>query len=228
VPLAILAPPAFTALCLVDSVIAELKLTPATLGPDGEDTLAAMIRGASATIEHYTGQHFGAARYQELLPGLDMPQLLLGRTPLIAIEAVLFQQDPLLDVVIADADAGLVYRERGFGWTGTFVWGVLSDTRAVGSERPVYAITYRAGYRLPEDTAPVDPLNPRPSDGAPLLPYDITRACVETVKAHWEGQSGVLIKSKSAADLSLTYNDIAPGDLPSNVKTMLIPYRRAV
>lgn len=226
-PLNVVVPAAFSAFCLVDTIKAELNLTPTKLGLSGDDVLTGLVLDASAAIERYCGYTFAAASYQELLPGMDSTRLTLARTPLIAVTEVLFQNDPLLDVTIDDAGAGLIYRERGFGWTGTFVWGVLSDTRAVGSERPIYAIKYRAGYRMPEDDAPEDVLNPRPSDGAQSLPRDLQRACVETVKAYWEGRSGVLIKTKSVADLSLTYNDINPGELPPGVKTMLIPWRRA-
>jgi hypothetical protein len=228
VPLSVVVPALFTACCLVDTIKAELHLTPAKLGVDGDDILAGMVEDASAAVQRYCGYPFAAASYHELLPGNDSPQLMLARTPLIAITEVLFQSDPLLDVVIADADAGLVYRERGFGWTGTFVWGVLSDTRAMGSERPIYSLKYRAGFRMPEDDAPEDVLHPRPSDGAQALPRDIQRATIETVKAYWEGRSGVLVKSKSVADLSLSYNEIMPGELPAGVKSLLIPWRRAV
>jgi hypothetical protein len=227
VPLTVLAPSSTPAMALAATVMAELRLSSARLGADGDAVLADMILSASDAIQRYTGRVFAAARYQELLPGNDAGQLLLARTPLIAIETVLFNTDPLLDVTIADADAGLIYRERGFGWTGTYAWGTLSDTRMVGSERPLYAITYRAGYRMHDDD-PADPLAPRPSDGALPLPYDLRRACVETVKAYWEGKSGVLIRSQSVADLSVTYGDVPQGDLPAAVKALLIPWRRAV
>src|SRR4051794_5019310 len=226
--LTVVAPGTATALCLVSSLKRELNLALRSLPPGTDETLADMVLDASGAVERYCGRVFAAAQYQELLAGNDSAQLLLSRTPIITIDAVLFQSEPLLDVTVADADAGLVYRERGFGWTGTYAWGTLSDSRAPGSERPLYAITYTAGYRLPGDSATVDPLSPRPADGAPELPRDLQRAALETAKAYWEGRSGVLIKSKSVADLSVSYGDVPLGDLPAAVKTLLTPYRRAI
>lgn len=102
------------------------------LGVDPADAkLPRYIAVASEAIRQYLNRrqlHYAAA-YVEKVPGfVGTPRLVLGLTPLGTIASIVLPDGTTVDgseYVVEDADAGLVYRDTGWAFTGLVQAGLL-------------------------------------------------------------------------------------------------------
>lgn len=124
--------PKSTQLTTAATVLAEAGIS------GGDSALVSrMIDEATAAIESLTGRVFARAQWKEILPGTGGARMRLSRRPVLRIDAL--EIDGVVTdetaVEIVDADGGWIYLEGGF-------------TRYT---RPVWAVTYTAGFLLPGD-----------------------------------------------------------------------------
>lgn len=197
-----------------------------------------MIDEASDAIAAYCHRVFGRETVTETLPGTSRRTMGLSRTPLVSITSV-YEDATLLSAVSAsdpDADSAGYYTEdaacsalgRDIGWPQSTAAGW--DRAAIDSgyilgrfRRWRYAVTYTAGWVLPEETSPT-------------LPGGIERACLETVKRLWLARAGTdpNIASEQVGDIRVAYRDVTGGTastaggslaLPPTAVGLLAPWR---
>lgn len=114
--------------------------------------LGRLIRGAtSAIVNHCGGREFARVQVAETVKGYGNAKLMLTRTPIVTLGTILNDNEPVTDFTVDDAEAGLIYRQRGTDWTRQFGLGLLEDYPMPGSEAPLYAVAYWAGWLLPGD-----------------------------------------------------------------------------
>jgi hypothetical protein len=132
---------------IVDMAILRAELA----APESADvTLKHPAREASVAVETYCNRTFARAAYTEVLPGYGGPILMLSRTPVVAVAAVTGDSQPILDYAIEDPAAGFLYRRLGWAWSRGIVFG-LDESTAPGFEARPYAVSYTAGYLVPDD-----------------------------------------------------------------------------
>ncbi len=200
-----------------------------------------MIDEASDAIAAYCHRVFGRETVAETLGGTNRRTMGLSRTPLVSVASV-YEDGTLLGTVSPtdfDADPAGYYVEdtacsalgRGMAWYSSSLWGgggwdrVAYDSGYLWPpwRRWRYAVTYTAGWVLPEETNPT-------------LPGGIERACVETVKALYAGRStpDPSIASEQVGDIRITYRDHTSATskayggqiaLPSVAVGLLTPWR---
>lgn len=209
--------------------MADSDLTlPATaadaLGVSAADPkLPRLIGAASESIRRYINRprlHFTAG-FVERLPGfLQQVRLRLGLLPLISVASVVLPDGTSLaadEYVREDDDAGVLYRSRGWPWTGLIRPGVLYDAPAVGSEAKSIIVTYTGGWVTPAQ------------GGTRTLPFDIEEVCLQAVSSMYRRQGiDPLVASESLGDYSVSFRE-APaleGLLPAGVLAQLAQYRR--
>lgn len=187
-----------------------------------------MIDEASDAIAAYCHRVFGRETVTETLPGTGRRTMGLSRTPLVSVASV-YEDSTLLSAVSPtdfDADDAGYYTEdatcsalgRNLGWPQSTAAGW--DRNAIDSgyilgrfRRWRYAVTYTAGWVLPEETNPT-------------LPGGIERACVETVKMLWLGRAGVdpNIASEQVGDIRISYRDnTARGQADASAGRIALP-----
>lgn len=201
-------------------------------------TLNTMIDEASDAIAAYCHRVFGQETVTETLPGTGRRTMGLSRTPIVSVASV-YEDSTLLSAVspsdfnadsagyyIEDAACGALGRDIGWPQSTAAGW----DRAAIDSgyilgrfRRWRYAVTYTAGWVLPEETNPT-------------LPGGIERACLETVKMLWAGRStpDPSIASEQVGDIRLSYRDATSQNarqyggqlaLPDVVVGLLAPWR---
>ena len=174
-------------------------------------TINRMIDEASAAIAAYCHRVFGRETVAETLGGTNRRTMGLSRTPLVSVASV-YEDGVLLTPVSPtdfNADTGGYYVEdaacsalgRDIGWFVSVAVGwdrVAYDTGYITPlfRRWRYAVTYTAGWVLPEEPSP-------------NLPGGIERACVETVKMLWAGRNtpDPSIASEQLGDIRIGYRD---------------------
>ena len=135
-----------------ENVKAELAITTAS-----DDALFdRLIDQASRAIERYCRRPFPREVYTETLGGFGEVELMLARTPIVAVSSVLYDLDVITDYVVNDADAGILYRQVGWFWTAQVLSGLVGKQRWPGigdplprQEEPRFTVGYTAGYLLP-------------------------------------------------------------------------------
>lgn len=203
--------------------LTTLEAVQEVLGAPSTDDplLARLIVRASRWAEGYLGYPLSAAVYAETVPGTGLRCLVLSRTPIRAVTRVLDSTatsgatDYSTQLRIEDADAGLLSRDIGFGWTAA-VDQNLARTPMVGQETRPWYVTYEAGYVLEGTTSTVGGTT---STGR-TLPDDIEEAVITKVIGLYEGTAGVT--SKRVGDLSISY----ASESQDPAADMLAPYRR--
>jgi len=123
---------------------------------DKDAILDQYVRDVSAAVESYCHRPFGREVLTETVAGYGENRLMLTRTPIIAVSAVVRDSEAITDYSVDNAGAGTLYREAGWGWTvpvwdGITAGGGFFD---LGSplprqEQPDYSVSYTAGYVLP-------------------------------------------------------------------------------
>lgn len=146
-------------LITLDAAKIRLRITDGT----HDVILTELILEVSDYIARETDRVFGRETVKETLPGYARTQLVLSRTPIVNISAIVFNSEAVTDFVIKDADSGILYREAGWSWT-SLVLTQFTTYRPPSTEEPKYEVSYTGGYTLPTFAAPTDPT---------ILPYDL-------------------------------------------------------
>ena len=116
--------------------------------------LSLMISGVSRALMRKLGRQFARETISETVKGYGTTQLILTRSPIISVTSILFDDTPVLDFSIEDADSSILYRRAGWSWT------VVSGFMGVGfnpvpnSEESLFTVVYEAGYALPNWDSP--------------------------------------------------------------------------
>lgn len=203
----VITPAATTGLTTLARVKSELEIADTSM----DTLLTSWIADASAEIVRFCGRPFARETYRETLSGYGGTRLMLARTPVVSVASVLHNSDVITDFVINDADAGLLYRERGWQWSAGVGWNITSYV-VPGSEAPKFVVEYTAGYLLP-------------GAATPTLPGDIERACIELVKAvHAARKRDPAITAERLGDYQASYAE----GMPAQVVDRLIRWRRSV
>jgi len=214
----------------VDTAAAETDLTvKATVktemsisGSGDDDFIDALITQVSAAIRKYCGRKFERESITETLPGSGTSRLFLTRTPIVSVTSVTVDNAAVAsdEWTIEDADAGFLLRHDDgappapevWALPGMLQWG-LSRARVKESGSNNITIVYVSGYLLP-------------GEGSRTLPEDVERACIDTVKALYQGRKdSTRLKSQKVGDASEVI-DIATGLSPTS-EMLLNCWRRS-
>jgi len=200
---------------LLDTVKTELGITDST--DDG--LLVEYILRASDFIVQYTGREFAKEQVKETLASTGRPTMLLQRTPVLSVDAVTLDGTTVdaTTYSIKDADAGILWRERG--WDSTTIWAQAVEPWPTQYGRLDWAITYTAGYVMPGDPA-----------AATTLPMDLQMACSAIVKAWYherDENANVVKRSVGEAAETRTFGS-EMGGIPQVALSLLKPWRRLV
>jgi hypothetical protein len=181
------------------TTIAQLVAEIGTLTPDQQDWVSLAIRSASSLIEQEANQVFAQQRYREVIGGSGSTQLMLDRTPILGTPTILStDNEPIVDFLVEDRDAGLLYRRQGWVREVSYLPGIYREPLA-GEEHPRFSIDYNAGYYLPSFTDPIT------ADQKPLPP-NIEQACILSIKAWWHKKNrDSTVSWKQVGDLALGY-----------------------
>jgi len=177
--------------------------------------LALLIKASSDAVVAYCKRTFAQETIVETLEGSGRSILMLERTPVVSITRVKFDGTtmPLTEISVEKAAAGFIYREAGFYATPFLEGNIVIDQSPVRG-RPLWEVTYVAGYSLPSFSTPV----------TPLLPSNLELAAINTVVSLFKSKDRDLsIKSEKIADVySATYDsEKISGQLPESVRTAL-------
>jgi len=135
---------------------------------------------------------------------------MLSRTPITEVDSVLYDNDPVVDYVLEDPEAGFLHRSQGWQWTVSRWWNITSHPMP-GSEEPKFVVTYIAGYILPGD------------QGDRTLPNDIERACIEIVRAWFLDKADTFTAAGGETNEARSASSIL-----FEVTKLLAPWRRVV
>ena len=181
------------------------------------------IEAASALIEQEANQIFAQQNYTETSAGSGSSQIMLDRTPIIGTPTIVStDNEVIVDFVVEDALAGILYRRQGWTQEISYQRGITYDPLAYETH-PSFVITYVGGYHLP--SFPDELVAPEVE-----LPANIQRACVLTVKAWWHSKNrDSTVSWKQVGDLALGYRgDSAvkgtePLRLPPEARALIKP-----
>jgi len=181
------------------TTIAQLVAEIGTLTPVQQDWISLAIRSASSLIEQEANQVFAQQRYREVIGGSGSTQLMLDRTPILGTPTILStDNEPIVDFLVEDRDAGLLYRRQGWVREVSYLPGIYKEPLA-GEEHPRFSIDYDAGYYLPSFTDQIT------ADQKPLPP-NIEQACILSIKAWWHKKNrDSSVSWKQVGDLALGY-----------------------
>lgn len=201
------APAALAPLASLEELKADLGIT-----DNAQDArLGSLLLEASAMALAYVGRSIMRAVWRDIItiePGAKQLQLVLGRWPLLSINAMsiggVSLQPEQIQALNVDPASAIIYPAD----TGGRLWSAGS-----------YVIDYTAGYAPPgsEDLLP--------------LPPNIQRAVRQIASGLWHSTGrDPLLKSESEQGIgSTSWNSSAPalGGLPQEAASILIPYRTA-
>jgi hypothetical protein len=143
--------PNTTALTTLRRVKVEmgLSLTDTSL----DELLGALIDEASQAIESYCGRAFARAVVTETLSGTGRMRLMVSRTPVAAVSAVVYNDSTISssEYAVEDGAAGFLYRDDGWYWTVSQDASDLVPRYVPSLATNEYAVTYTGGYLLPGD-----------------------------------------------------------------------------
>lgn len=114
---------------------------------------AALIR-ATSLVEGYLGYPLRRQVYEETVPAYNTLELMVSRTPLLAIESIIYGDETLssTDYNIENEQAGFIYRELGWPWTASVEYD-LGPRVVPKSELRSVTVVYEAGYCVNGSTA---------------------------------------------------------------------------
>ena len=187
-----------------------------------------LVTAASEAIRRYLGRaqlHYQAGRV-ELVRGYGRQRLLLEVTPVLSVASVVLGGSALevSEYKIEDAEAGFLWRDSGWPYTGSVRPGLLQVDPAVGTEKAEITVTYTGGWVTPAQAAGTGWAGPPRS-----LPYDIEHVALETITALYRrGGADRDVVSESLGDYSASYRqDVgAGGMIPAALLPQLDVYRR--
>lgn len=140
--------------------LTELATVKEALGITGvadDALLARLISAASRIIEDFTDRVFArelvteklGADKGELGGGAGSPRMMLTRIPILMVDAVRFDGDPvdLETIEVENADAGFLFRREGF--SETLIERQEIERVRTGRLEPLWEFDYTAGFVLP-------------------------------------------------------------------------------
>jgi len=157
--LTILTQPSSTDLTTLAKVKQDLGITNTT----SDALLSDLISQISDEIVRFTQRSFAKSIFRETLAGFGGRNLVLKKTPVLAVSQILLDDGPITDSRIEDPDAGILQRDLGWVWTAGSILGSSLGFRRHGltqtlvgfvpanSELPRFQVDYTAGYSLPGD-----------------------------------------------------------------------------
>ena len=222
---------AFAASCSLRSVLGATSTSNA-------ETLVyhqALLVRASRWAENYIGRPVLSQVYSEKVAGYGAMTLLLARRPIRSVLRMFgttstanATQITSTEIWVDDAEAGLLTRPEGFGWTALAA-NEMGQGVAPNTELKPWLIEYQAGYSGVDGTSSTAYGT---SSTERTLPEDIEQAVLLKAAelAVRGGSAGV--SSKKVGDLSITYDSFiaARGGAPvkSEAESLLAPYRSIV
>lgn len=127
------------------------------LGSGDKPTIERLIDQASAAIVRHCRREFARAAVVESVPGNDLLEIQLSRTPIARVTSVSVDGDVITDYSIEDRDEGTLYRRDGWAWTAQRIPGFGGRQRfpgwgqaLAGREEPSISVSYVGGYLVPE------------------------------------------------------------------------------
>lgn len=118
-----------------------------------------LIDQASAAIVRHCRREFARAGVVELVPGNDLLEIQVSRTPIARVTMVSYDGDVITDYTIADREEGTLYRQAGWDWSAQRVPGFAGHQKFPGfgqalayREEPVISAAYLGGYILPSES----------------------------------------------------------------------------
>lgn len=152
----------------------HIKLELGIESMDKNEWLSMAIRAASAAIEQEANNFWAYQQYEEVLAGSGSTKLMLARTPIVGTPEIVINSETIVDFMVEDAIAGILYRRQG--WTREVsYWPSINRDPSPHEGHPNIYVTYYAGYDLPSYKTD--------TPAAAKLPANIERACIVTVKA---------------------------------------------
>ena len=196
-----------------------------------DSLLESSIDRASSLVQEFLGYPVARQVYSETVPAFGDNQLMLSRTPVVAVESLTDSEDNLIDstgYALEEPDAGILRRDEGFPWT-VGVQFELDPRPVPGSEKREYVCVYEAGYTLSCSTS---------TDGwvsnttGRTLPSWLEYAALETAKSVYKRRSADgSVQSKRIGDLSITYGNVDGSfgsELPASAAAALRSHARSV
>lgn len=169
--------------------------------------ISEFINEASAAIEAYCNRKFKQDSVVEKVSGNGNNFMFLSRLPVASITSITHDGATVSssDYEIANSKSGEIYNK--YGWIDTVGRNsAASLPERPYSERKLYEVTYVGGYKLP-------------SDPDRDLPYDVERACIETVAGMYltKADNPNISKQSLAGVVSIEYNNKDAGGLGVNL-----------
>lgn len=189
-------------LTTLQAVLAEITLDEHLLFAES------LIDQASAAVARYCDTIFAQQEYRETQIGeYRVRGLFLRYAPLVSVDPVSYGVTEIDDYRIESAAASWLYRRDGW----YLPWGNDEE----------WTVDYIAGYILPEQVNPPDPLGP-------ILPADIERATIECIKIWFaERMVSERIESRQLGDQTIRYSlQSAYRGLPNLSRDLLTPWKR--
>jgi len=129
------------------------------LGTGDVQAIERLIDQASAAIVRHCRREFGRAGVVELLPGNDLLEIQLSRTPIARVTIVSSDGSVVTDYTIGDREEGTLYRRDGWAWTAQRIPGLSGRQKFPGfgqalpyREEPLISVSYEGGYILPSQS----------------------------------------------------------------------------
>lgn len=126
------------------------------LGGGDLQTIERLIDQASAAIVRHCRREFARAAVVEVVPGNDLLEIQLSRTPIAKVTSVSIDGSTITDYSIGDREEGTLYRRDGWDWTAQRTPGFAGHQRfpgfgqaLVNREEPLISSSYTGGYLLP-------------------------------------------------------------------------------
>jgi|TARA_R110000803_G_scaffold210841_1_gene284313 hypothetical protein len=213
-PLTVTVPAVNSELTSLIRIKGELEITASTDDPQLVDN----IREASALIKAYCGRDFARETVTETFVGSGMVDVCLTRTPIISVSALSYDGTTIGSTTfeIQDSEAGILRRIDNI-WTNSEYRRQNIERYALpsGAGKNNWSVTYVSGYITPGSTS-----------GQRTLPFDIERACIETVKSFYLRRGDdPRLKHQRTGDASETLFDTVHG-LPATAESILRNWRR--
>ena len=203
-----------TGLTTLAVVKTELEIT----STDDDAFIDTLIDQASDLCVMHTGRTFHRQTVTETLPGSGTPLLVLNRLPIVSITSATNNGSTVSSTAysVDDADAGILFKNDGWKRATLSLFHVERHPTAEGKRD--WSIQYAAGYVTPEEAASTG------STLARTLPFDLERACVDTVKSLYLRRGEDSRIKKQAVDATAeTINNNTP--LPPSAMRMLERWR---
>lgn len=184
-----------------------------------------LVAAASDFVMKYINHFLPAEEVTETIPGYDNNVLMLSRTPIVSVSAISFYGDVITDFTIEDADAGILWRDRGWdavvGWSNSVQHHVLPNSSA-----PKWSVTYTGGFVLPSFNPPA----------VSTLPASLQQAVEELIRVWYveiKSNLPLNVTGVKVGDYSISFDhngafNVLELGVPQNVLLLLRPFKRIV